>query len=216
MFGSRRLLTLVSGLLVLAMACGHEEPLELSHDLIEESSWAMPWGETQEIDFGSARGRRHLVSGWSIDEWDHGKRTHFVWGIGTESVLEVDVLSPRDLILRARCRPALQVASQRVDVILNGRHLGGFGLRDRLTVYKVKIDGDWLRRGVNELRFRYADHNPASEEPGKDPRPLAVAWYELELDSEVATDLVEPAVLEEDTALSMPSGTRVDWRISYF
>ena len=97
MFGSRRLLALVPGLLILATACGHEEPLELSHDLIEESSWAMPWGETQEIDFGSARGRRHLVSGWSIDEWDRPRKTNFVWGIGTESVLEVDLLSPRDL-----------------------------------------------------------------------------------------------------------------------
>jgi len=211
MFGSRRLLALALGSLTLASACGREEPLEVSHDLIEEFSWAMPWGETQEIDFGTARGRRHLVSGWSGDEWDHAKKTNFVWGIGTESILEVDLLSPRDLILGARCRPALQVEGQRVDVILNGRHLGGFGLRDRLTVYQVKIDGEWLRRGVNELRFRYADHEPASEEPGKDPRPLAVAWYELNLDTEVATDLVETVVLEENMALSMPAGTRVDY-----
>ena len=211
MFGSRRLLALVLGLLILAMACGHEEPLELSHDLIEEFSWAVPWGETRAIDFGSARGRRHLVSGWSIDEWDHPRKASFVWGIGTESVLEVDLLSPRDLVLKARCRPAPEVEDQRVDVILNGRHLGGFDLRNRLTVYQLKVDGDWLRRGANKLEFRYSDHEPASELPGRDPRPLAVAWYELLLETEAAADLVEPAVMEENMALSMPAGTSVDF-----
>ncbi|MGB5176742.1 MAG: sulfatase, partial [Thermoanaerobaculia bacterium] len=211
MFGSRRLLALVSGLLILATACSREEPLKVSHDLITEFSWAMPRGETQTIDFGSARGRRHLVSGWSIDEWDRPRKTNFVWGIGTESVLEVDLLSPRDLVLKARCRPAPRVEDQRVDVILNGRHLGGFGLRNRLTVYPIRIDEDWLRHGVNELEFRYSDHEPASQEPGEDPRPLAVAWYELLLETEVPADPVEPMVLEEDMALSMPVGTRVDY-----
>ncbi len=213
MFGSRRLLALAFGWLVLHTACGREEPLEVSHDLIAEFPWAMTWGETREIDFGSARGRRHLVSGWSIDEWDHPKKMNFVWGIGTESVLEFDRQRPQDLILKIRCRPATQVADQRVDVILNGRHLDGFNLRNRMAVYRVKIGGEWLRSGVNELKFRYSGHNPAGEEPGEKPRPLAVAWYELVFDTEVPVDLVEPVLLEEGTALSMPAGTRVDYHM---
>jgi arylsulfatase A-like enzyme len=213
MYGSRRLLAFVLGSLILVTSCGREEALEISHDLIEEFSWAMAWGETQEIDLGSARARRHLVSGWSFDEWDHPRRTNFVWGIGAESVLEFDWLSPQDLILKVRCRPAPLLEDQRVDVILNGRHLDGFGLRDRLTVYQVKIDGEWLLHGTNELRLRYSNHSPGRDEPGEDPRPLAVAWYELVFDTEPATEIVEPLLLDENTALSMPAGTSVDYHI---
>ncbi len=211
MFGLRRLLALTLGLLILTTACGHQEPMETTHDLIADFPSAAGWGETRQIDFGSARGRRHLVSGWSFDEWDHPKKSAFVWGIGAESDLEFSVLSPRDLTLKVRCRPAPQVEGQRVDVILNGRHLDGFGLRDRLAVYQVQVDGEWLRPGVNELSFRYADHAVAGEQSGQDQRPLAVAWYELSFDSEVPVDLGEPEVIAEDTVLSMPAGTRVDY-----
>ena len=211
MFGFRRLLALTLGLLILTTACGHQEPMETTHDLIADFPSAVSWGETRRIDFGSARGRRHLVSGWSFDEWDHPKKSAFVWGIGAESDLEFSVLSPRDLTLKVRCRPAPRVEGQRVDVILNGRHLDGFGLRDRLAVYQVQVAGEWLRPGVNELSFRYADHAVAGGQSSQEPRPLAVAWYDLSFDSEVPVDLGEPEVIGEDTVLSIPAGTRVDY-----
>ena len=127
-------------------------------------------------------------------------------------MLEVNLLEQRDLILTARCRPASLPKGQRVEVILNGRHLDGFGLRNRTGVYQIKIDGRWIRPGRNELRFVYWDHLAASEEPGMDPRPLAVAWYELSLEVEgTADELVEPTVVGEGDALSIPEGTGVDY-----
>ena len=211
MTGPRRLLALALGLLMWTTSCGRQQPMQTTHDLIAEFPWAMASGATLEVDFGTLRGRRHLVSGWSVDEWDHPRKENFVWGLGEESILEVDLLQPRDLSLKVRCRPAQQLQAQRVDVILNGRHLDGFEVRNRLAVFQVKIDGSWLRAGANELRFRYAEHLPATEAPGEDPRPLAVAWYEMSLEGEAAAATVEPTAVEEGKALSMPEGTRVDY-----
>jgi len=211
MLGSRRLLALALAWLILATACSHEQPLEISQDLIAEFPWAETWGEIHGVDFGSARGRRSLVSGWSVDEWDRAKRSKFVWGVGEESVLELEIPRPRDLMLKVRCRPAPGIRGQRVEVVLNGHHLDGFGLRNRLAVYQVSIDGEWLRAGVNELRFRYADHRPGGDGAGEDPRPRAVAWYELSLQTKGAEAPAEPRLLSESDALSIPSGTRVEY-----
>jgi arylsulfatase A-like enzyme len=213
MRGSRRLLALAFGSLILTTSCGREVPMRTTHDLIAEFPWAMAWGETREVDFGTARGRRHLVSGWSGDEWDHPRKSNFVWGVGEESLLEIDVLEPRDLILKMRCRPAASVQSQRVDVILNGRHLDGFGVRNRMGVYEVKVDGSWLRPGGNELKFRYSQQHLASEEPGTDPRPVAVAWYELNLEVEGEAVPLEPTVAQETGALTIPEGSAVEYHL---
>lgn len=187
--------------------------MQTTHDLIAEFPWAMAWGETREVDFGTPRGRRHLIAGWSVDEWDHPRKSNFVWGVGEESVLEIEVLEPQDLLLKVRCRPASSVQGQRVDVILNDRHLDGFNVRNRMGVYEVNIDGSWLRPGGNELRFRYSGHQTSSEEPGTDPRPLTVAWYELNLEVEGDTMPVWPTVAKEAGPLTIPEGSAVDYHL---
>ena len=81
MIGTRRLLALALGLLMSTISCGRQQPMQTSHDLLAEFPWARVSGETLEVDFGTASGRRLLISGWSIDEWDHPRKENFVWGL---------------------------------------------------------------------------------------------------------------------------------------
>jgi len=167
--------------------------------------------ETGLVDFGTPAARRHLVSGWATDAVFGDDGPTMVWGMGEASVLRFELLAPRRLTLRFRCRPLHWRGGpeQRLTVAVNGEPVDELELDSGFEDYRVTVPASALVPGVNLLTFRYAfSRAPHEIDPSSpDHRPLAVAWDLLRVtDSGGAAEAVGPPAVAEE-GLFLPFGT---------
>jgi hypothetical protein len=111
--------------------------------------------ETRALFFGVGE-RAHLVRGWSIDEWDKGRRSFFVWATAPEAVVAFDVLRVEDKQMLVALRPFAGGGVQRITLSVNGSTIGEFAPRPDFWEYRFVVPAAALRRGRNELSFRHA------------------------------------------------------------
>jgi len=127
-----------------------------------------------EIDIGTEVARKHLGSGWSVNEGpypDIGFPT-FVWAIGKRAEIAFDCkaeLSECILAFRATGLPD-QVAKVEVNRVT----VGGLAFQPSWHVYTLLLPAAILREGKNEITFVLTK----AETPGngKDKRELAAAF----------------------------------------
>jgi arylsulfatase A-like enzyme len=192
-------------------ACAGDAPEGRVYDLAADLPLAEVRKELGGIDFGTAAARRHLAGGWYGNERAEWEGTTFVWSRGPVSVLEFDVLAPRDLRTEIRCLP-LQLPSmpqQSITVELNGRRLTDLALAPGFREYTFTLPGDGLVTGRNRLAFRYR----WTASGGPKGRRLAVAWDSLRFRPAPQASAEEPRVegKGEDRALFVPFGVEVEY-----
>ncbi|MGH7820606.1 MAG: hypothetical protein ACREQ9_12600, partial [Candidatus Binatia bacterium] len=78
--------------------------------------------ETRRLGFG-AGDRRHLVRGWSRDEWNRDLDVRFVWANAKEAVIRFRLLDVQELQFLVKLVPYPTSRPQRIDVLVNGNHL---------------------------------------------------------------------------------------------
>ena len=208
----RPLLAALVPLLPLLAGCAAEPSGPLALDLAADLPAAEVRKEVGGIDFGTAGARAYLVDGWYGNEraeWGGGT---FVWSRGASSVLEVDVMIPRDLHAVLRCMPfALPGAPpQAVAVEVNGRRLTEIALAPGFADYTITLPGDSLVPGRNRLTFHYRWTAPANRAGG---RRLAVAWDSLLFRPAPQAAAEEPQAEGDgdERALFVPFGVEVDY-----
>jgi hypothetical protein len=113
-----------------------------------------PEGEKVLIDLGTEQAQLHLGEGWSESQ------AEYVWAQREEARL-LAVLSPE------RQRMSLRVMApgpgQGMEVALNGQVVTTLELSEGWHHYEVSLPPQFLRDGLNELRFRFRRLFPAEE-----------------------------------------------------
>ncbi|MFV1979645.1 MAG: sulfatase [Rhodothermia bacterium] len=168
--------------------------------------------EVRRVELGRNQARPLLAEGWGRD---HGVDS-FVWGMGAKSILQFYLGHPRDLEVRLRCRPFRfeNAPPQRLRIEVNGRRIGDidFDVRGASEGY-IRIPGDALRAGINELAFHYSySHRPKDVLPHSDDyRPQAMQWNVVEFVN--ATDFGRPNATAGRfrSELGIPRHSRVDY-----
>ncbi len=207
------LLTAVALTAVLGSGCTEQrDEWRQTHDLMAELPAAEWTAELASLELGTPESRRYLVSGWTTNETERGSQRPFVWGKGSESVLEFPIFRPRDLELSFECRPFTfpGAPAQTVTVELNGQEVGRRRLAHRLAERRIGLPRELLRLGENRLRFRYAySRSPRQATGVRDRRELAVAWYGLRF--EPASAVPQTRLDPEAARLFIPWGAQVDF-----
>ena len=100
-------------------------------DLVAGFGAADAISQTSRTDLGTSAARRHLVSGWSEDQWLQSRQVKYVRGMGTVSTLRFVVLEPQNLSLRLHGRliDAPAESAVAVDVRVNGNPVGVWDVR---------------------------------------------------------------------------------------
>lgn len=127
-----------------------------------------------EIDVGTEVARKHLSSGWSVNEGpypDIGFPT-FVWATGKRAEIAFDGKAElSECILAFR---ATGLSDQVAKVEVNRVTVGGLAFQPGWHVYTLLLPAEMLREGNNEITFVLTKaKTPGS---GKDKRELAAAF----------------------------------------
>ncbi|MCP4663562.1 MAG: sulfatase-like hydrolase/transferase [bacterium] len=210
-------------ILMLPLGCSGPPSGELapSHDLLSELAAAEVISEISSIDFASPEAPRYLVAGWSGIgsgvETQEKKPRKFTWATGEESIVEFPLVQRRGIELVFTCRPFLfpEAPVQTVAIQLNGREVDRLRLAPGIGTYRVSLTADHLVLGSNRLRFVYGySRRPREVLKGSaDERSLAVAWYEIRLESGSEPGPSAPRV-DADGALVIPYGVQIDYYLS--
>ena len=133
------------------------------------------------ILFGTPEARPLLLNGWSDDgRWG---TMPMVWSEGLSSTLRVPPLVPADHRVRLRVRPYARRPGrppcQEVEVALNGVPVARLLLEKGWNDYELKVPKSVIRRGENELGFRFAYAEPESAGAGR--RSFSAAFASLEV-----------------------------------
>ena len=203
---------LALGLVSALGACAGDVPDGRVYDLAADLPLAEIRKEVGGIDFGTAASRVHLAGGWYANERGEWEGPTFAWSRGPVSVVEFDVLAPRDLRAEARCQP-LQLPGrpqQVVAVELNGRRIAELALTPGFREYTFTLPGDGLVTGRNRLAFRYGWTAPPGRTSG---RRVAVAWDFLRFRPAPQASAAEPRVEGKgaERGLFVPFGVEVDY-----
>ena len=210
---SRALLLLA---LTWGVACG-EGPTSwpVAFDLVDGFSAADAVTQTSRLDLGTSAARRHLLSGWSEDQWLQSRRVKYVRGMGTESILRFVVLEPQNLSLRlhGQLMDASAESAVAVEVLVNGNPISVWDVRmPTIRGYRARVPEGSLRPGVNELKLRYSWQDPETVEGWKSDNPgFHVAWRELTIDPFQESEIPPPVVVGDGDSLLIPYGTRVEY-----
>lgn len=163
------------------------------------------------VDFGTAAARKHLSSGWFIDEEADGET--FVWSEGQSSTLEFFLARPRPLSISFRCAWFGPGEHQEMTVYLNGQHVALVTLQPGWQDYRLSLPANGLQAGSNRLQFDYA-HTwvPAESDPeSPDRRELAVLWDQLRFDDSENPEPPRPSVSTDGGVLKIPLDARLDY-----
>jgi len=133
--------------------------------------------ETREILFGSGD-RRHLVDGWSVDEYDRTQEAAFVWAIAPEATLTFEVLDVTDEQFLATLSAYPTRERQVVTVVVNDHEVHRFGAEPYYLEYRFVVPAAVLHRGTNRLTFR---HSQLGSVPNAEPgwRRFAAAYRSI-------------------------------------
>ncbi len=183
----------------------------LVFDLVAELPTADVTAESAVIDIGSPSARRHLISGWSIDEKE--AEGGFVWGIGKASSLSFFAVAATDITLGLWCKPLVFEAApeQTLAVAVNGQPLAEIGLGHELERYRIEVPAAAITSGANRLDFHFGyARRPIDVIAGAtDERHLAVRFFEIELEglgANAAPGVAGPEGAPEDR-LELPAGS---------
>jgi len=170
--------------------------------------------EVEQIDFGTAAARRHMVRGWHQDEGPSADGTTFVWSRGRESEVEFLLVRPRVLTARLRCRPYPAPGGERQSItpVLNGTVLDEVELDPGFHEVELPLPEDAQVTGINRLvlRHRFAV-SPREIGAGGDWRRLAVAYDRLWLG-----DGTEPPLPSAEAGdLLLPPATEVSYYLRF-
>jgi len=191
--------------------------LELSHDLLRELAAAEVISEIRSIDFASPEAPRYLVAGWSGIDAPEKTPRKFIWATGEESILEFPLVRRRRLELVFACRPFRfpEAPVQTLAIRLNGHPVDTLRLAPGIGTYRVSLPADQLVLGNNRLRFAYGySRRPREVLKGSaDERSLAVAWYEIRLESGSESEPSGPRIDAGDQ-LVIPYGVQIDYYLS--
>lgn len=200
-------------ILILAFPACREAPRSVVvARLIDLFPGAHMQSESRSIDFGTAASLPFLLEGW--EDPDPGKA--WVWAVGRESSVRLDLGEPQPRTAVLRCSPFSfpRARAQTVDVIVNGKPVKRMRLRPGFFDYRVPIPARAFVEGENRITFRYGYARAARDViPGsKGERPLAVAWDSLRLEGPTAG---QPHVrwISSRRALVLPFGTRLEYRM---
>jgi hypothetical protein len=169
-------------LLSLAACNGEPAPTVTAISLVDRFPLAEVRVEGMSIERRGPGGERQRLPGWSRGD---GGRTA-LWNDGSPSVMALDVVELRDLVLRLRARPFVfpGAPQQTVTVVVNGARMAVVTLRgEGATGARIPLPASSLVEGYNRLEFRYAYvRRPVDVLPGgTDERALAVAWELLQI-----------------------------------
>lgn len=177
--------------------------------LVNDFSTAVVEQEMARLELGTPEARGHLVKGWGQDERDDVRT--YTWGLGPASSFElllVDVADSR-LTLEGRAYDFEGASPQTVDVVVNGAEIGRLTIGADFARHPIDVAAQHLRTGSNHFELRYGRYDRPKDvvEGANDDRPLAVLWYDLELEEAVTAEA--PRVQGE--TLQLPVGTRVSY-----
>ncbi len=196
--------------LVLTAGCGGRPTTETLLELAEALPLAEIRQEPGRIDLGTPAANLVQLEGWSWDETPRGGPS-LTWGVGAASRLEIFVIEPRALPLRARSMPydIPGVEAQRVRIEVNGEAAGEWTLGPGWQETELDLPESLLRPGSNELAFHYSrGASPKSLGRSSDSRWLAVAWDWVEVGTAPGSAArADPA----RGLLHLPAGTRTDY-----
>jgi hypothetical protein len=132
------------------------------------------------VFFGTPEARPLLRQGWSEDgRWG---TMPMVWAEGLSATLRVPPLLPADHRVRLKVRPHTRGSGrppcQVVEVALNGVPLARLLLERGWNDYELRVPKRAIRRGENELGFRFA--YAEAEAAGAGRREFSAAFASLE------------------------------------
>jgi hypothetical protein len=142
------------------------------------------------LDLGEPGLRWGLGKGWSQNEGPYPDLgfPSFVWAVGKTSEVEIYLSEEKsEKILRFRVFTFLK--GQRMDVDVNGIHIGSIKPIKAWQEYSVPINSNYLNFGPNKITFTYKETRSPSESGSGDKRELAVAfdWIIMENAAEKAS-----------------------------
>jgi arylsulfatase A-like enzyme len=166
----------------LAASC-KERNLSVAYDLAGRAPVAERWSARQVLLFGAPATERYLPEGFYREAGTAGEP--FLWAKGEAEVdIPLETVEPRAAVVDMA--PYRHVASQAVEVQLNGVPVTRFALSDLRARYRLPLPAAAQRSGENRLRFVFAGTaSPSDQDPTNlDKRRLAAAFYSLTLGAE--------------------------------
>ena len=136
------------------------------------------------IDFGEPGDNRFLVRGFGRPE--QSSQFSFRWSLGDEAYLVAPLRDAVDYVLELRVAPLrprdVDTDPQLIDVWINDTMVESLPLNPGIREYRIDVSADAIRRGLNEVRFRYGwVASPQSLGVSNDPRELAVRFDRISL-----------------------------------
>ncbi len=134
------------------------------------------------IDVGTPSDRYFLGRGWSIPEMTSSGET-FRWSDGEHSSWLVSLFALYRYRLRLTGESVCeQSETQRVVLEVNGARVGTLSMKAETHIAEITVPARFVKRGLNEIVFRYLDTVRADElYGGSDPRQIALRLERLEL-----------------------------------
>lgn len=190
------------------------------YDFIENFPLTEVQDEPTLVDLGTPVARRHLLSGWSLDEkwpgYEGGSDMTMVWGVGEKSVFGFFVREGGEIQMVFRCLPFRFPGSpsQVISIEINGQEVRQVALDPKLKEYNIVLPRETVRPGKNRLEFRYAYARAPIEvlPPGsKDRRraELAVGFDYIRFS--IGKPSPKPRADAANGVLYIPFGARVDY-----
>ncbi len=174
-------LTLVALLVLFALAC--RQPPERQTGVVEISlarNARVQEKELLNLDLGEVGTRGPLRSGWSYSE--RRPEGSFVWGIGSESILEVESAKPSDLVINMEANPFPAPEPQVVTLEFNGAEIEEYALRDDDPLpVSIFVSQEHVLAGSNRVKLRYSRFRKAKDRLGRPLRRYAVAWDRIRI-----------------------------------
>jgi arylsulfatase A-like enzyme len=163
------------------------------------------------LDFGDPSSQDHLVAGWGTPEAEHATGTTFVWAVGTEASITIEVASSTATFLDFRCRPYVFPGAppQLVELAVNGVSLSTVTLERGLRSYRLPIPGGVLVAGLNTVDFRFAYAVSPLDHGAGDTRTLAAAFDVLTVGRSAPVERPDSQPQATEESLAVPTGTAV-------
>ncbi len=136
------------------------------------------------IDVGRRGDDRFLVRGFG--EPEQNRQSSFRWSVGDEAYLVAPLRDAVDYVLELRVAPFrprdVETRAQLIDVWINDTMVESLPLNPGIREYRIDVPAAAIRRGFNEVRFRYEwVASPRSLGVSNDPRELAVRFERISL-----------------------------------
>ena len=132
--------------------------------------------ETRRIVFG-AGGRRLLLDGWSVDEYDPSSGLTFVWATELEANVAFQVLAVVDQQFLVKLSAFAGAIPQTITVLVNGHPVSSFTAEPVFLEYRFVVPASLLRRGENRLTFRHSRLEGRTD--GGEARRFAAAYTSI-------------------------------------